>query len=61
MTGLSKIILRKKIAKNELDDVKRDPKDWINELEMQRGGVLKLGVIIDDVELMTHILSNLPE
>ena len=30
--GASKTRLRKKFAKCELDDVKRDPEDWITEL-----------------------------
>ena len=53
--------LQKKISKFELDDVTRDPEDWIAELELLRGDLQKLGFIIDDVEIMTHILSNLPE
>ena len=33
----------------------------IPELELLRGDLRKLGVIIDDVEMMTHILSSLTE
>ena len=38
-----------KPSKIELDDVTRDPQDWINELESLRGDLWKLGVIINDV------------
>ena len=61
MKGESKTRLRKTFAKSELYDVTRDPEDWITELELLRGDLRKLVVIIDDMEMMTHILSNLPE
>ena len=61
MAGASKIRLWKKLSKSELDNVTRDPEDWITELELLRGDLRKLGVIIDDVEITTHILSNLIE
>ena len=38
-----------------------DPKDWITDQELLRGNLWKLGVLIDDVLMMTHILYNLPE
>ena len=49
------------ICKIELDYVTRDFEDWITEIELLRGDSQKLGVIIDDIEMMTHILSDLPE
>ena len=59
--GAYETILRKKFAKSDLDDIKRDPEDWITKLELSRCDLRKLGVIIDDVEMMTHILSKLTE
>ena len=61
MTGASKTILCKKCAKSKFNDVTRDPEDWIIEIELFRGNLGKLGVIIDYVEMMTLILYNLPE
>ena len=61
MKGESKTIIRKKWSKGRLDDVTRDPKHWINEIEFLRGNLWKPVVIIDDVEMITHILYNLPE
>ena len=61
MTGASKTRLRKKFAKCELYGVTRDPEYWTTELELFRANLRKLGVIVDDAEMMTHIISNLPE
>ena len=61
MTGASKKRLQKKLSKCKLDDVTRDPEDWITELESLRVKIRKLGVIIDDTEIITHIMPNLPE
>ena len=49
------------IWKNELDGVTRDPEDCITDLEWLIWDLQKLGVIVDDDEMMTHILSSLPE
>ena len=60
-TGYFKKILRNKISKCKLDDVTRNPEEWITQLELLRGDLRKLDVKIDGSEMMTHILSNLPE
>ena len=61
MTGPPKAILHKKFSKIEIDDVTRDPEDLITEIKLLRGDLRKLGVIIDDMEMITQLLSNLPE
>ena len=61
MSGASKTRLQKKFVESELYDITRDLEDCIAELELLRGDLWKLGFIIDDVEMMTHIISNLPE
>ena len=61
MEGASKTRLQKKWSKCKLDDVTRDPEDWITELESLRVKIRKLGVIIDDTEIITHIMPSLPE
>ena len=60
-TEASKIRLSNKFAKNDLNYVTRYPEDWVSDLELLIGDLRKLGFIIDDVKMMTHILSNLPE
>ena len=60
MEGASKTRIQKEFAKSELYDATREPEDWITELELLRGDLRKLRVIIDDVEMPTQILSNLP-
>ena len=61
MIGASKTIIRRKSAKSVLYDVTRDPEEWISKLELLRGDLRKLGFIIDDVEMVTQIPSNLPK
>ena len=61
MIWVSKTRLCKKFAESKLDGVTRDPEDCITKLEFFRGGLWKLGVIIDNVEIMTHLISNLNE
>ena len=61
MAGVSKTRLRNKRAKSQLYDVTREPEECITELELLRGNLRKLIVIIDDVETMLHILSKFPE
>ena len=41
--------------------VNKKSQEWITELELLRGDLPKLNVSIDDSEMTTHILSNLPE
>ena len=59
MTGASKNRTNNKIAKGKLYDVKMDLEYWITDLEWLRGYLQKLGVMIDDLEEMIHILSKL--
>ena len=61
MTGESKTRLHKQFSKSELHDVTSDPEDWIPELYYLRGKLKKLGVVIDDTEIITHVLSKIPE
>ena len=56
-TGASKTMLHKKFSKY----VTIKPKEWITEIEILRGDLRKLDVQIDYSEMMTLILSNLPE
>ena len=61
MKGLSKTRLRNKFTKYWLDYVTGDQEVWITKLELLRGHLRKMGVSIDDVEMITHIMSNLSE
>ena len=60
-TGVSKILLRKKLAKCELDDLTRNPEECITKLKLLILYLRKLDVQIYNFKTMTHILSNLPE
>ena len=61
MPGASKTRVRKKFSRIDLDDISGDPEEWITELELLRVNLPSLGVVIDDVKIMTHIVTNLPE
>ena len=61
MIGASKTRLRQKFVKIESDDVTRESEYWFTRLELLRGDLQKLGVIICDVALITRVLSNLSE
>ena len=50
-----------KIAKIELEDITRDPKEWNTELELLWGDLQELDAKIDDMEIMTYIIPNLPQ
>ena len=60
-TGAPKTILCKKIARYKLDEVTRNPEELITELELLREDLQKMDIYIDNSEMMTHILFNLPE
>ena len=60
-TGSSKTILREKCSWCKLDDVTRNLEECITELKLLIGELQKLNVHIDESEMITHILLNLPE
>ena len=45
----------------ERDDETRNPKEMTTKLKLPRGDIWKVDVHIDDSEMMTYVLSNLPE
>ena len=61
ITGASKTILRKKLAKCGLDDVIRILEYWITNLELLREYLQNIDVNIDDSENMNHIISKFLE
>ena len=48
-----------KISKWELYNVTRNPEEWITYIELLRGDLQKTDVHTDELEIMTHVLSNL--
>ena len=53
--------LRKKFTKYELYDVTRKPKEWMTDNKTFMRDLQKLNIHIDDSNMMTQILLNLPE
>ena len=59
--GDYKTRLHNKFAKCKLYGLTKNPEEWITKLELFRGYLQKLDMQTDNSEIMTHILSNLPE
>ena len=57
----SKKILCNKSKKGGIDNITREPKECITQLELLRRYLQKMNVHINNTEIMAHILSNLPE
>ena len=59
-SSANKVQLRKQFNSSKLSDVLKDPDEWITKLEILRKRLKKMGTIINDEDLMIHILNNLP-
>ena len=60
-TSSNKLKLKKKFANSSLTDWKKDPADWITELERIRTQLDRMGHEISDEDFMIHVLGNLPD
>ena len=60
-TSSNKLKLKKQFTNSNLADWKKDPADWIMELERIRTQLSGMGHEISDEDFMIHILANLPE
>ena len=60
-TSANKVQLMAKFANSSLKSWKKDPDEWINDLEILRSRIKDCGHKIDDDDLVIHILNNLPE
>ena len=60
ITGSYNTVVWKKFSKWELDNITRNPKKLIAEIEILKGDLQKLDVKIVNSEMVNCILSNLP-
>ena len=60
-TSSNKLKLKKKFTNSSLTNWKKDPADWITELEKMRTQFDRMGHVISDKDFMIHMLANLPE
>ena len=60
-TSANKVQLMAKFANSSLKSWKKDPDEWINDLEILRSRIKDCGHAINDDDLIIHILNNLPE
>ena len=56
----NKLKLKKKVVNSSLTDWKKDPSDWIMELEKIHTQLDGMRHVISDKDFMIHILANLP-
>ena len=60
-TAASKKQLKKEFHTSSLNDVTKDPDEWITNLERMRIRLKAMKHEISDEDLMIHVLNNLPE
>ena len=60
-TSSNKLKLKKEFTNSSLTDWKKDPADWITELEKIRSQLSSMGHEISDEDFIIHVLANLPE
>ena len=59
-TNATMVKLVKEFGEMSLADVKKDPDEWITEIEFIRARLTAVGKVKDDKDVMIHILNNLP-
>ena len=59
-TNATMVKLVKEFGQMSLKDKKKDPDEWITELEYVRARLTAVGKMKDDKDVMIHILNNLP-
>jgi hypothetical protein len=60
-TKANMVQLQRQFADSVLTDVKKDPEEWISELEVLRRRLKTCGDDMDDTRFIVHIITNLPE
>ena len=59
-TSANKLKLKRQFTNSNLTDWKKDPDDWITELDILQTQLEEMGHTISDKDLMIHILNNFP-
>lgn len=60
-TGAAKVQLKQEFHQLKLTSVDEDPDAWITQLELKRRRLKTLGAVIEDDDLILHILNHLPK
>ena len=60
-TGAAKVQLKQEFHQLRLNSVEEDPDIWITQLELKRRRLKTLGAVIDEDDLILHILNHLPK
>jgi hypothetical protein len=61
LTGAAKVQTKLEFHQLKLSSADEDPDPWMTNLELKRRRLKTLGTIIDDDDLILHILNNLPK
>ena len=61
ITGDSRTRVCNELSKCKIYDLTRNSEEWTTKLKLLIGDLQNMSVQIDDSEMITHILSNLPE
>jgi gag-polypeptide of LTR copia-type len=59
-TKANLIKTRKQFVESKLDDIRMDPDEWIQNLELLKRRLEILGAIVSEMDLIIHIMHNLP-
>ena len=60
-SAATKVNLKMELSQSKMTDIKNDPDEWVTGLELLRIKLSKLKVKISDVDLIIHIINNLPD
>ncbi len=60
-TGATKVQLKQEFHQLKLSSVEEDPDTWITQLELKRRRLKNLGAVIDDDDMILHVLNHLPK
>ena len=59
-TAANKVGLKLEFSQSKLSDVKKDPEEWVSELEIIKIKLANMKVQISEEDLIIHIINNLP-
>ncbi len=60
-TSATKVELKLRFNQSKLEDARKDPEEWVTELEILRQKLKVMKSEITDEDMMIHILNNLPK
>ena len=59
-TAANKVGLKLEFSQSKMTDIKKDPEEWVSELEIIRIKLSDLKVEMTDEDIIIHIINNMP-